>query len=691
MNPYDPQRGCAVQATEEQQAIVMHPSGPALVLAGAGSGKTTTLLLRIRTLIEYGADPRTILMMTFSRRGAADMRQRAALLGVPAGVQYRTLHSVAYEIIRHAPTKRGAVVPKAWQIARVIREELVAIERELGPRARRSLPHRRDVLREIGMAKAHMIWPDEVDRSRGSGEVVKDGSWTSTVEDKVYPQFAEWAMHRKRLPLDDFNAEVVARCYDALERACAAPESAGFDQDAEVRWVTFDDMVALVGRAVLRCEEWVKPWYGRFPYVLVDEVQDNAPVNWPACEFLAGPWRHVMAVGDDMQSIFGFRGAQPELMRTFLERHPDAQVYPLSRNFRSGQVIIDAANSLLGHADDRMTPDLVCGTGREGMISGVGYGDPEHEASEVVGSVLTDIRDGIDPDDIAVLYRINACSGPLEIEAIKAGLPYRIAGSSFFRRGEIKAAIGYIGACLDPDDEDSWKACANAPTRYLGRRFFNANPTLSVTKENRDFGELGRWSSGVRRAIRAIEKVRGRLDLGGAKGIHAALDYVFEDLGVRKHFREEGAQDDDMTDVDEACAALIHCASTLADPNVLVEYAKGMASTAIEDFNGDRDRIPRVTFSSIHKAKGLEWPLVYVIAASPGVLPLSNAPLEEERRLFYVAQTRAKDRCHISWAELSSHGQAVGPSQFVGEAGLLPAEDSDSDGEDPVAKAAAEF
>jgi len=663
-------------------------------LAGAGSGKTTTLLLRIRALISWGVDPRSILMVTFSRRGAADMRQRATRLGVPSGVQYRTLHSVALEIIRSADTKRDPIVPKRWQVVRVIRDELLAIERDLGPRSKKPIPGRRDVLREIGMAKAHMIWPDEVDLA--TGEVVRPGAWESSVDGKTYPQFVEWAMCRDRLPLDDWTAEVVARCYDALERAATAPEAAGFDRDAGSRWVTFDDMVALVGRAVLRCEEWVKPWFGRFAYVLVDEVQDNAPVNWPACEFLAGNGRQVMAVGDDMQSIFGFRGAQPELMRTFLKRHPDAQVYPLSTNFRSGQVIIDAANALLVHAEDRMTPDLVCGTGREGMISAAGYSDPEHEAVEVVGSVLTDIRDGIDPDDIAVLYRINACSGPLEIEAIKAGLPYRIAGSSFFRRGEIRAAIGYLGVCMDPDDSDSWKGCANAPTRYLGNKFFDANPTLSAAKESMDLGELGRWARSVRQAIKAVRAVRDRLDLGGEKGLRAALTYVFEDLGVRKHFREDGAQEDDETDVDEACAALVHCATTLQDPAALVSYAKEMADTAIEDYHGDRDRLPRVTFSSIHKAKGLEWRLVYITAAAPGVLPLTHAPLEEERRLFYVAQTRAKDRCHISWGEMSSHGQVVGPSRFIEESGLEAepeefAEDADCSDDDMLAKAAEDF
>jgi len=195
--------------------------------------------------------------------------------------------------------------------------------------------------------------------------------------------------------------------------------------------------------------------------------------------------------------------------------------------------------------------------------------------------------------------------------------------------------------------------------------------------ESRDLGNLGRWRRGVSKALRDIEDVREYM----SEGVVETLEFIFEEIGVRAHYQEEDATDNDVTDVDAACAALKACAASLGDAATLVKFAKDMRDTAIEDYDGKGDSIPRVTLSSIHKAKGLEWGTVYLISATPGVLPLSNAPVEEERRLFYVAQTRAKDSCFISWADLSMSGKVVGPSRFLRECGLIQSEDEDEDEE----------
>ena len=684
--------------TSEQREIVQHESGPALVVAGAGTGKTTVMLSRIRRLVRNGIRPNSILMVTFSKRCTSDMKQRAARLAVPRGADYRTLHSVAYAIVMDAHQRgyfdRTPIVPKDWQTRRVVADVLKEVEGEIGKRQMKKMPKPREIFAEIDIAKANMIWPDQIDTT--TGEILTTGGWYSPVLAQHFPSFNEWASTRYKGPMGERVLHTVERCYSALDRASRAPESFGFDRDAGSRWVTFNDMVALTARAILSGTEWVRGWYGSWDWILSDECQDNAPVNWVLIEFLAGQYQNIMAVGDGMQSIFGWRGSDPKLMHEFLDRYPTVKEFTLSTNFRSGSTILEAANNLVAAApDDTLTATLQCGTGREGSIAVCPFGNPSQEANGVVDSIETAIRDGCDPDDIAVLYRIGSYAGLVEIAMIHAGIPYRVAGSSFFKRGEIRAIIGYLAVALDRSDEDGFKYSVKAPKRYLGNKFIEANPSFNVALENFQKSALGRWVRGVREYRSVLERTESILTTGTVKDV---LDYLFVDAGVREHFREEGTSDEDETELDEAISALTHCAvnltentinaaevkegeesSTIATARQLVEYARAMATTGREDYIGERDTIPRVTLSTIHKAKGLEWPYVWGIGVCPGILPLSRADEDEERRLFYVMITRAKDRCVVTWPELSSRGQAVDVSPFVYEAKLLSNGEPDND------------
>ncbi len=710
---FDP-HGHAIRLTDEQRAVVDHGPGPALVVSGAGSGKTTVLLMRVRRLIQDGVDPRNICMVTFARRGAADMRRRAALLGVPTGVEYRTLHSMSWKVIMEAAQTRQPEVPKKWQIVKTVKKELEVIKDRMRGSARRNMPKPREVLQEIGLAKANMIWPDETDYA--SGEVIRPGVWYSPVLGREVPSYAEWAETRSREPIGPKLARIVGRCYGVLESTSRCPEAFGFERDAGLRWVTYDDMVALVARGILTGAHWVRDWYATRPVMMIDEVQDNSPVNWVTCEYFAGPDRHIMVVGDDMQAVFCWRGSDPMLMQEFQARHPDTVVYHLTTNFRSGSAMLEPMNRVVECAPSTLNTGLRCGTGREGLSVVTKFENAAQEAREVVQDICAEIAAGSDLDEIAVLYRINASSGPVEMQLIESGVPYRVAGSSFFRRGEIKAAIGYLGCALDPQDDVGWRGCANAPTRYLGGKFFESYPTAEKAFEGLASGDLGRWSRGVRAAKRAVERVR--VLLVERKSLRMTLMYVFDEAGVRKHFKDDGAAADDETDVDEACDALVSCAGSLTsgihhrrlaeealaeedvEPELdessaeeaaaaLVRFAREMTETGIEDFAGERGAVPRVTLSTIHKAKGLEWGRVYVIGNNPGLFPLPNAPKAEERRLFYVAGTRAKYVSHFSYVDLSAMEQVVAPSPFLVEAGLveLPPDESEDAATDDAVEA----
>jgi|CXWL01.1.fsa_nt_gi DNA helicase-2/ATP-dependent DNA helicase PcrA len=657
--------------TAEQLAIAAHPGGPALVVAGAGAAKTTSLLLLVRRLIqERRFAPSRILMTTFSKRGASDMGRRAVPLCVPHGVEYRTLNSVGYMLVRGQPGERPPTRPADWQLKRVVREELRRIERERGPDSADSLPREKDVIREYRLAKAALIWPEPWVAAHGA----------------EFAGYAAWASARTREPLEPDTAKVIAECYQAIETTGRRPEDFGvqagedkpgpFARDIGNRWVTYDDQLAIPARSILRRapeDAWIYPWYAAYWQVLCDEVQDNNIAQWVLVEYLARDL-NLVVVGDDAQSIFRFRGAAPVLMREFLTRYPHARVYPLSTNFRSDQAILDVANKVLEHLPERLFRGrLTAGLLRPQVWppTVLEWGSPGDEARGVISDVEAAIKDGTNPDEITILYRINAQSGPFEMECIRRGIHYKIAGSSFFSRGEIRAALGFVAVAMDEEDEEGFRYCFDVPTRYLGARFLEENTCLRAVRANSAANKLGRWRRGAEELVQVVAHVRRRLE---ERGVVEALRYVFETAGVRKHYREEGADDEDETDVDEACTVLLHCAGTLPGAAELVKFARDLSKTAHEDHEGATERTPRITLSTVHKAKGLEWDAVYVVGVVGGLFPFAEAPPEEERCLFYVAVTRPRRRLYVSRTTMGGDGRAAPLSSLLIEAGLVDQE-----------------
>jgi DNA helicase II / ATP-dependent DNA helicase PcrA len=399
--------------------------------------------------------------------------------------------------------------------------------------------------------------------------------------------------------------------------------------------------------------------------------------------------KHATYIQDGIithNSIYNFRGAVPTLMRDFVDKHADTAIFPLSFNFRCGQKILDAANGLLKHAPERMFQ----GTLRRGRVEAIGvtdfaeYSTLADEAEAVVDRIAQLIQDGCDPNGIAVLYRINAQAGYFEMGLISRGVPYRVAGASFFKCDEVRAAIGYLACALDSADGESWKHAVNVPTRYLGRVFLDAFPTVEATREGLRMNTLGRWRVGASQALRAIDDVRAKLK---TQGLVAALTYVLDvvpgdpkaESGVRAHFRDRDASDELETDTDARCGALVDLAAKLEGEasgdnfdaaRRLVDYARDMAATSREERDGERDGVARVTLSTVHRAKGLEWVHVFAVGWTQGLFPLSQADGVEERRLGYVCATRARDFLSVSCTKISHIGNLAGPSSLVLEAGF---------------------
>lgn len=652
--------------TPEQRAILdwfRTETGKALIVAVAGAGKTTILLEGIKVLVTERAVPAgDILMATFSRLGARDMEARAAELAVPAGVEYRTTHSVALEMVRAAGLSRRIVVAKDWMLVRAIKGALKALDaRDYGLD---ELPKPGEVAQEIGRAKAALVWPT---------------AWTAA-DGEAFPTYLAWA-NAANSEFDPDEPEtaggftrVVDAAYKHLEAAFAAPESHDLDfAGANARLLSFDDMLSISARAVLRAapkDRWVRAFKGMFPWTLIDEVQDNNRAQWVLAEHWAGSG-NLVCVGDDQQSIFGFRGSMPVLMRRYLDR--GATLFTLSLNWRSGWKILDAANAILDGATDRIWDGgLVPGRGREfaGLATTAEYGDEMDEAKQVVADIVDAIESGTSPDEIAALYRLNASSGPLEVSLIARGIAYRIAGSSFFNRPVIRAALGYLAAALDEADNNGWRfgvrsaksgleLCYAAPLRRLGGAFARQYRNVRDVR-NASRPALGRWWRGTRDLLDAIDGVQSRLADGG---LGEALAFLFADkadggVGLVEFYRDEGAAADDETETDLAAKALIECSMTLSDPEELIGFALSMIGC--EDGNGDRITAPRVTLSTVHKSKGLEWDRVYSVSQNEGLFPFRRGDPAEERRLAYVATTRAKKFCQVSWTR-SSGGKPASP------------------------------
>lgn len=661
--------------TSEQQRVVEHAAGKLLVRAPAGSGKTTTICAHVKRLVEVeGVSPRDVLVTTFSKRGAKDMARKGRALAVPFGVRYQTLHAVAYGILREARKAAVAARPdnpppeylvidggKQFKLRYIVKTELDRLGRSLGlakdrdghPAGVRPL----DVEAEIGRAKAALVAPD---------------AWT-TADGETQPAYFDWATTREREPLSTGPARLIGAVYAVFERAKRDPfayDAKKFAKHQGEVFLTFDDMLFVVAQAILKGSRWVQDWLGSYSWVFVDEVQDNSWPQWVLCLHLSAGTGNLVAIGDDQQSIYAFRGAAPALMRAFLTKHA-ARCEELTLNFRSRPAILDAANGLLAHAEDRITDGMMIpgrsfNGGGNGSVTLRHYHDPKDEALHVAEQIHMDLEDGRDANEMVVLYRTNAQSAPVEVELMKRGIRYRVAGHSFFERAAVKTAMGYLRLALDRGDVDAWQRVYCLPLRGLGRTYLDAYPTADDAFNAINAGSMVRsgWIMGTRDIERHVEAVRLALE---GDGLGAALTYISEDIGVRKHYRDEDADDADVTETDEMMRALIECGQAVEDAGVLVAYADDMTGNRKSDHAGETTEAPLVTLSTAHAAKGLEWGTVYLVGFNADVFPHKMALYSEERRLAYVAITRAKDAAHVSWTDITLSGAAGRPSPLVSE------------------------
>ena len=617
-----------------QREAVTAGKHPVLVLAGAGSGKTRVLVHRIAWLVGSGmATPGELLAVTFTNKAAREMRERAQkLLGRPTTALWiGTFHGLANRMLRlHADEAR---LPKDYQILDAS-DQLALIKRLC-----RDLKINTEVLKPktlrnfIASAKEAGLRPEAVDITW-----VRDGQ-------KKLDFYAEYERRCQRQGLVDFG-ELLLRCTELLE-----------------------------GRPRVLAN-----YHQKFRWLLIDEFQDTNAIQYRWLKLLCGKKAIPFAVGDDDQSIYGWRGAEVENMRRFTRDYKGARTVRLERNYRSTANILEAANSVIANNAERFSKALWT-EGNEGApITVCVTGKSSDEARYAVERVLD--RGELALSDFAILYRANAQSRLFEEALIQEGIPYRIHGGlQFFRRAEVKDALAYLRLIVHRDDDPSFERIANNPRRRISRGTLDA-VRRHAAENNRTMWEAA--EQGHHFLARAQAQALGRflelirlLDQGiEGKPLDEQVAHVVHNSGLMARLKNSTDPSDEprvenLNELVSAAAMLgYNLGKDASDP-----LQAFLAHTALESGDERREDDDAVQLMTMHASKGLEFPVVFLTGMEEELFPHRNAMrmdkgLEEERRLCYVGITRAEKELHLTrakWRVLNGRGVANAPSRFLEE------------------------
>lgn len=630
------------QLNEQQQQAVTTTEGPVLVIAGAGSGKTRVLTARVAYLIANGIPPERIVAMTFTNKAAEELRHRLAqwcdrwsARRVWAG----TFHSIFARLLRRNAEHIGYTPnytiydddDSLSLIRRLLKEQNIS-PHEITPQAVRSV---------ISRAKNDMIVPEEFARQATSP--------------------------RQRH---------IATIYHLYQRALRKADA-----------MDFDDLLLNMIDLLASSDELLQLYQSLFHYLHVDEYQDTNRAQYEVLKLLAGGHRNLFAVGDDAQSIYSWRGARIENIFEFQRDFPEHVLIRLEQNYRSTQVILDAANAVIAKNPQQIPKQLWTARSGGELIRVAAYWDEADEAAGIVRTI-EELRanDAINEwSDVAVLYRINAQSQLLEDAFRRAEIPYRIIGGiSFYKRKEIKDALAYVRLLLNPNDDESFLRIINEPPRGIGdatvehlRRWATEHTSslLHAALSARQIGTIAKQKQLVLEQLAALifttaEKL-GSLPLGEV--VHHYLDAV----GLLQHYKLQETEEalERYENLARLVADIAEYASVLDESGQepsLTDYMQRVSLLTSADESSTGDAVQLMT---LHAAKGLEFPVVIIAGLVEGLLPLIRATTTEhdryeERRLFYVGMTRAQQRLVITYAR---HRSTFGiiekalPSSFLAE------------------------
>jgi DNA helicase-2/ATP-dependent DNA helicase PcrA len=631
-------------ANPEQTEAILHREGPLGVFAGAGSGKTRVLVSRVGALIASGVRPERIVSVTFSKKAADEMGERAAKMGIQGAV-FATWHSLALRMLREDGTEWGTV----WSVDDTDRAKLIL---------------KSDVLGYKGMG-----W--------NGADLGQVASFISFCKSQL------WAANSS-------EAQAYAEKEFAKDSKKAIEAFKRYDVElADNQLLTFDDMLVFAYQW-LSVEENRRRWASKWDYVLQDEAQDANPAQMKLASMLARDHRNYMIVGDPAQSIYGWRGSKPEYITTFASVWEGAKVVCMNRNYRCGSRIVDVANAVITKAAIKLPDDLIAEGGWEGNVSWRQCSDMDAEANFVAAEILERHNTDLTPlEHNTVLFRTNAQSRALEEALLARQIPYVVVGGvSFYERREVKDILAYLRVALGKGNQDeNVRRCLNSPFRYLGAAFadklsrslvaFRGNVASAAYDACNATRVQARQRASVMEWVGILESVvayENRLHDKESSEENAGtlIDALVEKTKyiewLKRDQGEEGLESSHVANIKE----LARVATRFATATELLTFIDNTIAAA-ERQRKQKEQKGRVLLMSIHRSKGLEWPNVFVIGAVEGILPHGRGEPEEERRLFYVACTRAARRLYITSPKsiaLKGGVKEVKVSQFVRDAGL---------------------
>ncbi|MDD3335087.1 MAG: DNA helicase PcrA [Eubacteriales bacterium] len=620
---------------KEQRKAAETLEGPVLILAGAGSGKTRALTYRIANLIDHGVAPWHILAITFTNKAAKEMRERVSALveGKGDDVWVSTFHSMCARILRRDIEKLGYT--RSFTIyddddqSGVIKDLLKRLNID-----DKVLPLR-EIKSKISDAKDRLLGPDE---------------WYAQSE-------------------KDFHSKQLRDVYDGYERRLKSANA-----------LDFDDLLVRTLELFVDHPPVLESYRERFQYVHVDEYQDTNYAQYTLIKLITQQSRNLCVVGDDDQSIYGWRGADVRNILNFEKDYPDAQVIKLEQNYRSTSNILDAANQVIAHNTGRMEKALWTEDESGELIRLFSAGDEREEAAWVCDRLEQLKRSNHDYGEAAVLYRSNAQSRVLEDMLVRAGIPYRIYGGlRFYDRKEVKDIVAYLRSVVNPSDDVSLKRIINQPKRSIGDSTiaelmrYAAEQEMPLYSALMDIPET--LSARPRKCVHEFGELMNELVLNREDmSISEYVQYILEHTGLKAQYERDLSDEgkNRMENIQEFLGAVSEYEKA-ADEPTLEDFLENIA--LVSDIDNADFQAKCVTLMTIHSAKGLEFPTVFIAGLEEGIFPSGRSlhddkRLEEERRLCYVAITRARERLYLSYASqrmLYNQVNYNAPSRFLKE------------------------
>ena len=640
-----------------QREAVVNYDGPTLIIAGAGSGKTRVLTTRIAYMLAQGVDPSSILALTFTNKAAREMRERIEKLVGPKArfIRMGTFHSVFARLLRENAERIGYTSSYTIYEPSDVKNLIKAIIKDKNLNEERYKPQ--NVAARISMAKNCLITP---------GAYIANATIVGEDREAKMPE------------IGDIYNEYCLRC----------KRNGAMD---------FDDLLLQTNILLRDAPEVLEQYQNQFKYLLVDEYQDTNMAQYIIVRRLALKHSNVCVVGDDAQSIYAFRGAKIENILSFQRDYPSAKVYKLEQNYRSTQTIVEAANSLIKNNSRRLDKKCFSAAALGDKIGLVRVLEDSYEPVEVAMDIKNKAREGAQWSDFAILYRTNKQHGLFESALARRGIPYRVyKGMSLLEHKDVRNLIAYFSVILNPNDDESFKRIVNYPARGIGDTTIARIADIAAQRGTSMWHAVHELVSATT-PMEQVEKVVVRKvgdfvrlinELSALRTEMGVCDFAKEVMtrsGILHALEAEKKPENDtakdyldqllamMSSYEDECNREME--DGLRDENYTPSVDEWMQNMMLQNDQDTEDDGNKVTLMTVHSAKGLEYDYVYIVGMEEGLFPSSRsaeslADLEEERRLMYVAITRAKKGLMLTFSEMRrvwGQTETTSPSRFLKE------------------------